>query len=78
MLAEQASSLWVNFVKTGDPNGGGLPNWSQIDRANGGAYLWFGEKSTGTTNGSPYFGTAAEGRNAMFREQQLNFYGVNW
>jgi para-nitrobenzyl esterase len=78
MLAEQASSLWANFVKTGDPNGGGLPSWSQIDRANGGAYLWFAEKSTGTTSGSPYFGTAAEGRNAMFREQQLNFYGVNW
>ena len=26
-LAEQASSLWANFVKTGDPNGEGLPAW---------------------------------------------------
>ena len=26
-LADIMSSYWVNFVKTGDPNGEGLPNW---------------------------------------------------
>jgi para-nitrobenzyl esterase len=26
-LAETASSYWVNFAKTGNPNGKGLPNW---------------------------------------------------
>ncbi len=26
-LAKLASSYWVNFVKTGDPNGAGLPHW---------------------------------------------------
>jgi para-nitrobenzyl esterase len=26
-LADLASSYWVNFIKTGDPNGSGLPSW---------------------------------------------------
>ena len=26
-VADQVSSYWVNFVKTGNPNGEGLPEW---------------------------------------------------
>jgi para-nitrobenzyl esterase len=26
-LSERMSSYWVNFAKTGDPNGSGLPEW---------------------------------------------------
>jgi para-nitrobenzyl esterase len=26
-LARLASSYWINFVSTGDPNGSGLPHW---------------------------------------------------
>lgn len=76
-LAEQASSFWANFVKTGNPNADGLPAWPQSDSANNGAYLWFGEKSTGSTSGSPYHGTTAEGRNALFHDYQTRFYGID-
>jgi para-nitrobenzyl esterase len=30
-LAEAMSSYWVNFVKTGNPNGGDLPEWEPYD-----------------------------------------------
>lgn len=42
-LSETASSYWVNFAKTGNPNGKGLPNWPAFDAAQQGT-MELGEK----------------------------------
>ncbi len=34
LVAKRMSSYWVNFVKSGNPNGKGLPNWSAFQPAN--------------------------------------------
>ncbi len=33
-LADQMSSYWANFIKTGDPNGAGLPAWAPCTKQN--------------------------------------------
>jgi para-nitrobenzyl esterase len=38
-LATLVSSYWINFAKTGDPNGHGLPKWPQFQDTNQGPVL---------------------------------------
>jgi para-nitrobenzyl esterase len=40
-LAETISTYWVNFARTGDPNGKGLPRWPAYQQG-GDPYLEFG------------------------------------
>jgi para-nitrobenzyl esterase len=34
-VAEEMSSYWVNFAKSGNPNGRGLPEWPAFTNADG-------------------------------------------
>ncbi len=43
--AKQANAYWINFVKTGNPNGAGLPNWP--------AYTAAGDELLNFTNDGP-------------------------
>jgi para-nitrobenzyl esterase len=44
-VAEVASGYWVNFARTGDPNGGGLPKWPVFQDVARGPVLHIGEKA---------------------------------
>ncbi len=54
-LSDQVMTYWTNFAKTGNPNGGSLPNWvrhdpmtaAYIDFASGGPLMR--ERASGST-----------------------------
>jgi para-nitrobenzyl esterase len=46
-LSDEMSSYWVNFAKTGDPNGAGLPRWEAFSREGGKIMLLDRQSATG-------------------------------
>ena len=69
-LADQITSYIANFVKTGDPNGEGLAEWTVCSTENDGTYMWW-------ANGESQCVTSVdEAREALNRTLTLNSWGL--
>jgi para-nitrobenzyl esterase len=53
-MADSISGYMANFVKTGDPNGKGLPEWKQCSASNGAAFMRWAEKTSECVTSTPF------------------------
>ena len=69
-LADVMSQAWINFARTGDPNGEGLAEWTVCSSENEGTYMWW-------ANGESQCVTSVdEAREALNRTLTLNSWGL--
>ncbi len=69
-LADTITSYIANFVKTGDPNGEGVPEWAPCENANGGAFMWYHDGEATCTD------AAYPAREALHRANVLAELGL--
>jgi para-nitrobenzyl esterase len=71
-MAEIMSSYLANFVKTGNPNGSGLPEWQQTSADTGGTFMWFRDGYAHAANQTPYPERDGLNRRAVMETQHLS------
>ena len=71
-LGETMSSYLANFVKTGNPNGEGLPHWGQTSELRNGAFIWFRDGYARSANETPFADRDELNRNAVLRKAHLS------
>ena len=49
-IAATMRNYWINFVKTGNPNGQGLPSWPAVTESKSAVWMVFGDKATQKDN----------------------------
>lgn len=70
-MADQISSYFANFTKTGDPNGEGLTEWETCSAETDGAFMWWHDGVSENVVNTPY-----PERDALNRAITLSAWGL--
>jgi len=71
-MADTISSYIANFVKTGNPNSKGLPEWTQCTSANGDSFIRWAEKTSECVANTPF-----PNRDKINRDKAVSLYGLS-